>query len=77
VSELGSRPLYRSSNGDTWELHGEGEHVFVLHRANPASGGHVSRLELSEFLSRGNGPEQQALMLLIRSLLDPVTGDQR
>jgi hypothetical protein len=72
MADVRFRELYRSSNGDTWELHDERGHVFVLHRANLASGGRISRLELSDFLSRGNGPEQQALIELIRTLLDPA-----
>jgi hypothetical protein len=70
MDRVRSRALYRSSNGDVWELCDEGQHVFVLHRANRASGGQVSRLELADFLARGNGPEQQALIELIQTVVD-------
>jgi hypothetical protein len=33
------------------------------------SGGQASQLEIADFLSRGNGPEQQALIALIRELI--------
>jgi hypothetical protein len=70
MSDLRSRELYRSSNGDTWHLCEENGRVFVLHRANLPSGGQVSRVDLANFLSRGNGSEQQAFITLIRTLLD-------
>jgi hypothetical protein len=70
MSDLKSRELYRSSNGDTWHLCEENGRVFVLHRANLPSGGEVSRVELADFLARGNGPEQQALLALTRTLLE-------
>ena len=41
-----------------------------MHQANLPSGGHVSRIELAEFLSLGHGPEQQSLLRLIGTLLD-------
>jgi hypothetical protein len=45
--------------------------VFVLHRANEASGGKVTPVELEDFLRKGNtGPEHQALRQMISMLVD-------
>ena len=49
----------------------EGDHLFVLHRANEPSGGKLTPMELGDFLRKGNaGPEHQALRRMIGSLLD-------
>lgn len=66
------RELYRSPNGDSWYLGrepGDGR-AFVIHMPNGPSGGQSSHVELAEFLGRGNGPEQQALLRLIATLVD-------
>jgi hypothetical protein len=71
MSDILTRELYTSSNGDRWHLCKEGSgRVFIVHQANLPSGGHVSRMELAEFLSLGHGPEQQSLLRLIASLLE-------
>jgi hypothetical protein len=60
--------LYRSSNGDLWRLMHDREsgRRFVRHEANPSSGGHVSDIELSDFLTtEGSGPEYTALRRLL------------
>jgi hypothetical protein len=44
--------------------------LFVRHEANVASGGQVEHVALGEFLSRGQGPEQQELVRLIGTLLE-------
>jgi hypothetical protein len=65
------REIYRSENGDRWLLCREDSQVFVLHRANEPSGGKLTRIELEDFLRKGNaGPEHQALVRLIGSLVD-------
>ena len=66
-----ARKLYSSPNGDRWYLirDGSGE-VFIRHEANAASGGQVEHVEISAFLSRGNGPEQQELIRLIGTLVE-------
>ena len=66
------RELYRSPNGDRWVLIRETlpDLVLVRHEPNRPSGGKVSVLEVGEFLCRGHGPEQQALLRLIGSLVD-------
>lgn len=43
---------------------------FVIHKPNGPSGGQLSHVDLANFLSRGNGPEQQALLRLIATLVD-------
>ena len=71
-----SRELYRSPNGDRWLLTREAlsDRVIVRHEPNLASGGKTSVIELGEFLSRGHGPEQQALLRLIGSLVEVHDG---
>jgi hypothetical protein len=63
MNATGMRELYSSLNGDRWHL-GKDEfgRVFVLHQANIPSGGQTSQIELRDFLARGYGPEQKALL---------------
>jgi hypothetical protein len=50
--------------------------VFVLHQANIPSGGHISQIELRDFLARGcGGPEQQALLQMIGTLIESAPGE--
>jgi hypothetical protein len=49
--------------------------VFVLHQANISSGGQISQIELRDFLTRGYGPEQQALLQIIGTLVESATGE--
>jgi hypothetical protein len=65
-----ARKLYESSNGDRWYLIRNKGEVLVRHEGNAASGGHVEHISLAAFLGGGEGPEQQALVRLIESLLD-------
>jgi hypothetical protein len=66
-----ARKLYSSSNGDRWYIVSEPTGgVFVRHEANLASGGHVTHLEIGDFLSIGHGPEQQELLRLIGTLAE-------
>src|SRR5262245_28869485 len=46
---------------------------FVLHEANIPAGGRISRV--GDFLARGYGPEQQALLQMIGSLIEPAPAD--
>jgi hypothetical protein len=64
--------LYRSANGDTWFLGREPSngHAFIIHQPNAPSGGVLRHIELGEFLRTSNGPEQQALLRLIGTLVD-------
>jgi hypothetical protein len=71
---IARRELYSSSNGDRWSLARdlEADRVFVIHEPNAASGGNTSHIELGSFFNRGgHGPEHQALMRLIGTLVDP------
>jgi hypothetical protein len=63
--------LYRSSSGDCWSLcKNESGKVYVVHEPNEASGGKQSIVDVRSFLAKGDGPEQQALLQLIGSLVD-------
>jgi hypothetical protein len=67
------REFYHASNGDSWHLCRDPNHVaVVVHEPNEASGGQASVIELSTFLSSNNqGPEHQALRALIATLVYP------
>jgi hypothetical protein len=75
------REVYRSPNGDSWFLGREPAdgRAFILHQSNGPSGGRLSHMELGDFLRNANGPEQQALLRLIGSLVDvpPLADDER
>ena len=63
-----AKAFYESSNGDQWLIarDPESDRVFVLHKANLPSGGHVSEIEVSRFLAAdAGGPEHQALRRLV------------
>jgi len=63
------REFAASSNGDRWFLCGQGKRnaAFVLHRANPASGGHETRRSIDAFLGlKPSGPEHEALRALLQ-----------
>ena len=66
------RELYRSPDGDSWFLGREPQnrHAFISHQPNAPSGGRLSHIELGEFLRSGKGPQQQALLRLIGTLVD-------
>lgn len=66
------RELYASDNGDRWQLgrHVASGRVFVRHEANLPSGGHVTDVELTAFLSGPrNTPEREALIQVISNLV--------
>jgi hypothetical protein len=69
-----SRELYRSGpNGDRWFLARDSEsgRVFVEHKPNASSGGQASQMEIGDFLAHGgHGPEHQALLRLIGTLVE-------
>jgi hypothetical protein len=72
------RELYSSPNGDCWHLCRDASgYVFVLHQPNIPSGGRASRIELSDFVAHGRGPEQQALLHILGSLIEVVTERKR
>src|SRR5262249_44183584 len=76
MEHVDTREVYRSSNGDRWLLcrNTAGE-VFVLHQANLPAGGRISHIALGDFLARGHGPEQQALLHMIGSLIAPGSAE--
>ena len=65
-----SRLLYASANGDQWHLIHDRPRLLVRHTPNAPSGGRASTLDIAAFLARGQGPEQQALLALIATLID-------
>jgi hypothetical protein len=66
-----ARKLYESSSGDRWYLiRDPSGAVFIHYEATIASGGQVEHEEVAAFLSRGAGPEQQALLGLIGTLVE-------
>jgi len=72
--KYGMEQLYRSPNGDTWFLARNLTTglAFVRHQANASSGGQVTDVEIGDFLSGGEHPEQAALLRLIGTLIvDP------
>ncbi len=75
-----TREIYASPQGDRWYLarQAASHQVFIQHVGNPASGGHVSHVELRAFLSReGNAPEKQALLRLIGTLAEGLSDAER
>jgi hypothetical protein len=76
MNDTRMRELYSSPNGDRWHLCKDASgRVFVLHQANIPSGGQTSQIELGDFLTRGYGPEQQALFQMIGTLIDSTAGE--
>jgi hypothetical protein len=75
MNDTRTRELYSSPNGDRWQLCKDASgRVFVLHQANIPSGGQTSQIELGDFLTRGYGPEQQALFQMIGTLIESTPG---
>jgi hypothetical protein len=68
---MSERVLYESSNGDAWFLARDpASKMPVRHQPNLSSGGQVSYTEIGKFLRDGpNGPEHQALLNLIGTLI--------
>ncbi len=68
------RELYRSApNDDRWSLVREdaSQRIFIEHEPNQSSGGRASQIEIEDFLAHGpRGPEHQALLRLIGSLVE-------
>lgn len=68
-----SREFATSSNGDRWLLGRDDQtgEPYVEHRANPPSGGAITRMAVGAFLGQGaNAPEHQALVKLIGGLVE-------
>jgi hypothetical protein len=76
MNDIRTRELYSSPNRDRWHLCKDAlGRVFVLHQANIPSGGHTFQIELGDFLTRGYGPEQQALIRMIGTLIESTPGE--
>ncbi|HTW72786.1 MAG TPA: hypothetical protein VMB73_21840 [Acetobacteraceae bacterium] len=66
--------IYRSSNGDRWQLvrTTTPTSMLVRHIANPSSGGQTTDVAVPDFLSiNGPGPEYAALRRLLEDEADP------
>ena len=69
----GTREIYRSSNGDTWQLVRDvgSNSSMVRHTANLSSGGKVTDLSVEQFLAINcHGPEHAALRVLLDTMPD-------
>jgi hypothetical protein len=76
MTDIRTKEIYSSPNGDRWLLCKDPSgQVFVLHRPNAPSGGRISSIGVPDFLSRACGPEQQALLALLGSVLDATPGE--
>ena len=70
---MGSKRIYASSSGDTWDLHRDDAtgRVSVVHTANQASGGAVADFDLDAFLPRSRGSaEHIELVRMIGTLVE-------
>jgi len=68
--------IYRSSNGDCWQLVGaiDSASALIRHVPNPPSGGRSTDTTLTEFLSTGGvGPEHWALRRLLEGNAHDLT----
>ena len=65
--------IYRSSNGDRWQLVGTSDPACLLvrHTPNASSGGQTSEITVADFLSiDGSGPEYAALRRHLANIAD-------
>jgi len=65
--------IYRSSNGDRWQLIEtiDPPSPLVRHIPNPSSGGQTTETTVADFLgTNGSGPEFTALRRLLQSAAD-------
>ncbi|MHC4047526.1 hypothetical protein [Bradyrhizobium sp. 23AC] len=70
---MSGRTLNESANGDIWRLVRDPQSggPLVEHQQNANSGGRASLTEIGQFLrAGGNGPEHQALLALIATLVE-------
>ncbi|WP_430648195.1 hypothetical protein [Bradyrhizobium rifense] len=73
MTGMTERLIHKSSNGDVWALARDPDSKLpaVKHRPNASSGGRTSYTDIGKFLREGaGGPEHQALLKLIGTLLD-------
>lgn len=77
LTGMTERIIYESSNGDVWALALDPASKLpaVKHQPNASSGGQASYTDIGKFLREGvSGPEHQALLKLIGTLLDDQGG---
>ena len=67
---LVGRKLHARSDGNAWYLVNDAVGPAVVHVPNGAPGGPIDRFTIGAFLAQGEGPEQQALLRLIGTLVD-------
>ena len=67
----GEHPFYTGANGDTWSLvrSGHTETITIKHQPNTSSGRQQSLTTLQNFLAGEHGPQVDALIQLLRTLL--------
>jgi hypothetical protein len=73
LNRMTAKVLYESPNGDIWRLVRDPQSggALVEHQPNASSGGRTSRTDIGQFLrAGGRGPEHQALLALIGTLVD-------
>lgn len=64
--------IYRSSNGDRWQLVNDPTSTLVRHIPNPSSGGQATDTPVTDFLStNGPGPEYAALRRVLEISDEP------
>lgn len=71
------RAFYKSENDDTWCLAVDTDtyRAVIVHEPNKASGGKLSQIDITSFLARGKGPEQQALVRLMEEFVSSGSSD--
>jgi hypothetical protein len=73
LNRMTRKVLYESANGDIWWLVRDPQSggALVEHQPNASSGGRTSLTDIGQFLrADGRGPEHQALLALIGTLVD-------
>jgi hypothetical protein len=71
LSAAGRKEIGHSACEDKRALGNKQLRVYIEHRTNLSSGGKVTPIEIGTFLGPGrSGPEHQALLRLIASLVD-------
>ncbi len=65
------RPFYAGANGETWSLvrNGITETICIKHQPTVSTGGEQPVITLQNFLAGHYGPQYDALIQLIRTLL--------
>ena len=67
----GEHPFYTGANGDTWSFVRDGhtETIIIKHQPNTSSGRQQSLTTLQNFLTGEHGPQHDAPIQLLRTLL--------